>query len=278
MTFDQAGRSLKISGVSRLCVVGAGTMGAQIAQVVALHGYQVNLADVNPVALEKAVEGNRFQLQNRVNRGKLSQPEMDAALARVQAFSSIEEAASNADFVIEAIGEDLEVKRNIFWRLDAICPPHTILASNSSAFVISQIARDVKRKDKVVNMHFFHPALVMQLVEIVGGPETSDETIEVTLELGKQIGKESIVINKDVFGCIVNNVPVVEFARAEMKAGYGRAVELVGTETNRAGRQARFKESNDPRDLPPTFLEEMVREGRVGRKPNRDFFDLASSK
>jgi len=295
MTLNHAGRNLDINGVKQICVVGAGTMGAQIAQVAALHGYAVNLTDVSAVALEKAVEGNRFQLQNRVNKGKLSQGEADEALSRVRTFTSMEEAAGAADFVIEAIHEDLEAKRETFRKLDAICPPHTILASNSSTIVISQIARDVERKDKVVNMHFFHPALVMQLVEIVRGPETSDETVDVTLELSKRIGKETVVMNKEVFGFIVNHVLMSEmdaamnlyeggYASVEdidkaMKLGLNHPMgpfelaDFSGVDVIHFVKQQRYKETGDPRDKPPTFLDDMVREGRLGRKTGRGFYD-----
>jgi 3-hydroxybutyryl-CoA dehydrogenase len=297
MTFNHAERGLSVNGVKQICVVGAGTMGAQIAQIIALHGYAVNLTDVNAVALEKAVEGNRFQLQNRVNKGKLSQGQADEALALVRTFTSLEEAAGKADFVIEAIIEDLEAKRALFRKLDVICPPHTILASNSSTLVISQIARDIERKDKAVNMHFFHPALVMQLVEIVRGPETSDETVNVTLEFSKRIGKETVVMNKEVFGFIVNHVFMAEMDAAMNLYAHGyasveeidKAVKLglnhpmgpfeladfSGVDVIHSAKQQRYKETGDPRDRPPTFLDDMVREGHLGRKTGRGFYDYS---
>ncbi len=300
MTFNHPGRNLQIDRVRQICVVGAGTMGAQIAQVAALHGYEVNLTDLNAVALEKAIEGNRFQLQCRVNKGKLSQSEADEALSRVRTFTSLEKAASSADFVIEAVVEDAEVKRELFCKLDAICPPHTILASNSSTIVISQIARDIERKDKAVNMHFFHPALVMQLVEIVRGPETSDETVAVALELSKRIGKEAVVMNKEVFGFIVNHVLVTEMDAAmnlypdghtsledadkALKSGLSHPVgsfelaDFSSVGAVHSARQQSYNETSDPRDKPPTFLEDMVSEGRLGRKTGRGFYDYNASK
>jgi len=300
MTFDQAKSSLSIDRIQQICVVGAGTLGAQIAQVAALHSYRVNLTDVNPVALEKAVEGNRSQLQNRVSKGKLSQRAADEALARVQTFTSIEAAAGNADFVIEAVFEEVEVKRETFRKLDAICPAHTILASNSSSLLISQIARDIKRKDKTVNMHFFHPALVMQLVEIVRGPETSDETVNITIELGKRLGKETVLMNKAVFGCIINPALIAEvdttvrlYAEGHPDLQGSEKAERLGlvhpldmfemTDFSRAEvlhfvRPQPYRDSGDPRDKPPTFLDEMVHEGRPQPRLVQGSFEYLNSK
>lgn len=290
MTFDQAEGSLKIERVQQICVVGAGTLGAQIAQVAALHGYKVNLTDVNPVALEKAVEGNRSQLQNRVSKGKLSPEAADAALARVQTFSSIEAAAGNADFVIEAVFEEIEVKRETFRLLDAICPPHTILASNSASLLISQIAHDINRKDKAVNMHFFHPALVMQLVEIVRGPETSEETVGVALALGQRLGKETVVMNKEVFGFILHQAefndletpvsPVMgdTLARPAFHSPLylGEISHYNEAEVIHFVTAQDYTETGDPRDQPPTFLDEMVHETRSGRRAGLGFCDYIS--
>lgn len=290
-------RSLAIEQVKQLCVVGAGTMGAQIAQVAAMHGYQVTLTDASQAALDRAVESNRTQLQIRVKKGKLTEQEAEQALARVTPLTSLEEAAGVADFVIEAIYEDLDVKRDLFRRLDNICPEHTILASNSSTLVISRIAADIARKDKACNMHFFHPALVMQLVEVVRSPDTSDETVEVTAELGRRIGKEVVVMQKEIFGFIVNNILFHELdaAMSLYEGGYASVEDIdkamrlglnhpmgpfeladfSGVDVIHFVKQQRYKETGDPRDKPPTFLEEMVKEGRLGRKTGRGFYDYS---
>lgn len=290
---------MKIEDIKQICVVGAGTMGSQIAQQCALYGYPVNLTDANPEMLQKGVQSNRTQLQNRVAKGKLSQSDADAALARVKPVASLEEAAGKADFVIEAVYEDLNTKRQLFAQLDKICPPHTILASNSSTIVISQIVDDnIARKDKAVNMHFFHPVLVMKLVEVVKGPDSSDEAAELTMELSRRIGKEPVLMHKEIYGFIVNYV-LMALTRAanELYAGgyasyqdIDKALKLglnhpmgpfeladfSGVDIGYYAMVQRFKETGDPADKPPAFLEEMIKEGRLGRKTGKGFYDYTS--
>ncbi len=286
---------MTVDDIKQICVVGAGTMGSQIAQQCALHGYAVNLTDANEAALQRGVEGNRTQLQNRVSKGKLSQDEADAALNRVKPIANLEEAASKADFVIEAIFEDLDAKREIFQRLDKVCPPHTILASNSSTIVISKIVENIGRKDKAVNMHFFHPVLVMKLVEVVKGPDSSDESAEVTMELVRRIGREPVLMQKEVYGFIVNYV-LMALTRAAMelyRGGYAsyqdidKALKLglnhpmgpfelsdfSGVDIMHYAMLQRYKETGNEEDKPPAFLEEMIKEGRLGRKSGKGFYD-----
>jgi 3-hydroxybutyryl-CoA dehydrogenase len=270
-------------------------MGSQIAQQAALHGYDVILTDAIPDMLAKAVASNTALMQGRVTKGKLTQEQADAALARVKTVASLEEAAANADFVIEAVFEDLAVKHEIFRTLDRVCPPHTILASNSSTIVISKIAEVIERKDKACNMHFFHPVLVMQLVEIVKGPDTSEETAQIAMELGRRIGKEPVLMNKEIFGFIVNYILAasMEAAMTLYQGGYAsfedidKAMKLgtnqpmgpfeladfSGLDVWNFVMLQRFKETGDPRFKPPAFLEEMVKEGRLGRKAGRGFYD-----
>ncbi|NWJ48260.1 MAG: 3-hydroxyacyl-CoA dehydrogenase family protein [Chloroflexi bacterium] len=295
MTSDQNGRSLTIEQVRRICVVGSGTMGSQIAQQCALNGYDVTLTDAIAPALDKALASNRALLQARVNKGKMTQEQCDEALSRVKAVTSLEEAAGDADFVIEAIFEDLGAKHELYRNLDKICPPHTILASNSSTIVISKIAEAIQRKDKACNMHFFHPVLVMQLVEVVKGPDTSDETIAVTMELTRRIGREPVLMQKEVFGFIVNYIlsHMMEAAMSLYDGGYAsfedidKAVKLglnhpmgpfeladfSGLDVWNFVMLQRYKETGDERFKPPAFLEEMVKEGRHGRKAGRGFYE-----
>ncbi len=288
---------LSIEGVKQICVVGAGTKGAQIAQVAALSGYNVNLADANQVALERGIEANRNQLQIRVRQGKLTQAEAEAAFARVKPMVSLEEAAGGADFVIEAVYEDLAIKRETFERLDTICPPHTIFASNSASIVSTRMATNIVRKDKVCNMHFFHPALVMQLVEVVPSSETSDETVEVAAELGRRLGKEVVVMQKEIFGFIATDS---QFQEPEAVHFYGdgydktehidrasksgqshpmgsfELTDFSGIEVVQFVRRHHHVETGDPRDNPPPFLDEMVKEGRMGRKAGQSFYDYTN--
>ncbi len=288
-----------IDDIKQICVVGAGTMGSQIAQQCALFGYAVNLTDANPEMLQKGIQSNRTQLQNRVNKGKLSQDEMEAALGRVRPVADLTEAAGQADFVIEAVYEDLDTKRQLFAQLDKICPPQTILASNSSTIVISKIVNDnIERKDRAVNMHFFHPVLVMKLVEVVKGPDSSQESAELTMELARRIGKEPVLMQKEIFGFIVNYV-LGALTRAALhlyQEGYAsyqdidKALKLglnhpmgpfeladfSGVDIMRYSMLLHYQESGDPADLPPPFLEDMIKAGHLGRKSGKGFYDYTT--
>jgi len=287
---------MTVDDIKQICVVGAGTMGSQIAQQCALFGYAVNLTDASEEVLKRGMESNRSLLQNRVSKGKMSQEEADAALGRVTPVANLEEAAKQADFVIEAVYEDLEVKRKLFAQLDQICPPHTILASNSSTIIISKIVNDnIARKDKAVNMHFFHPVLVMRLVEVVKGPESSDESAEITMELVRRIGREPVLMQKEIYGFIVNYV-LMSLTRAAMylyQEGYAtyedidKALKLglnhpmgpfelsdfSGVDIMHYSMLQRYKETGDPQDQPPAFLEEMIKEGHLGRKTGKGFYE-----
>ena len=166
--------TVAIDAVKRILVVGAGQMGAQIAMQAALHGYPVTLNDLSADILQKAMAGNRGHLDRRVAKGQMSQAEMDAAVARVRLEPDLDRAAQDADFVIEAIVERLEPKKECFARLDRVAPRHAILATNSSTLGNSLLAPATTRPAQCVNMHFFFPPLVMRLVEVVKGQWTSE--------------------------------------------------------------------------------------------------------
>src|SRR5215467_1987285 len=168
--------------VKRILVVGAGQMGAQIAMQSALHGYQITLNDLSMDLLQKGMAGNRKQLERRVQKSQMTKDQMEEAIGRVRLEPDLEKAGRDADFVIEAIVERLEPKKECFAKLDRFCPPHAILATNSSTLMNSQIAPSTKRPEKCVNMHYFFPPLVMKLVEVVKGQWTTEETVEITAE------------------------------------------------------------------------------------------------
>jgi 3-hydroxybutyryl-CoA dehydrogenase len=192
--------------VKRILVVGAGQMGAQIAMQSALHGYQLTLNDLSMEVLQKGMTGNRKQLERRVQKGQMTKDQMEEAMARVRLEPDLEKAARDADFVIEAIVERLEPKKECFAKLDRFCPPHAILATNSSTLMNSQIAPSTKRPDKCVNMHYFYPPLVMKLVEVVKGQWTSEETVEITAEVTRRSGREAVVLRKELPGFLVNRI------------------------------------------------------------------------
>lgn len=172
--------------VKNLCVIGAGNMGHQISISAVLAGYKVSCTDINPEILKKAESFADTYLPERVTKGKLTEDEAKAARARLSFTGDMTEAAKDADLVIEAAIEKLELKRKIFADLDKICPPHAILATNSSYIVSSKIADATSRPSKVCNMHFFNPALVMKLVEVVKGAHVSDDTVEIVMATCKK--------------------------------------------------------------------------------------------
>jgi len=172
----------------------------------ALHGYNVWLNDVDDRLLTKAMEQNKGHLEKRVDKKAMTVEQAQEALKRITCTTDLVKAGSNADFVIEAVVEKLEVKRAVFAKLDQICPEHTILATNSSYPGNSLIASATNRADRVVNMHFFHPVLVMKLAEVVQGEQTSEKTIRLTAELAKKIEKVPVIIKKELPGFLVNRI------------------------------------------------------------------------
>ncbi len=207
--------SLTVDRIKKIAVIGAGTMGHGIAEVAAMAGYEVLLADISEEILKKALERIRWSLGKLYEKGQLRE-HPDNVMARIKTIVNVDEkgnytkefaeALKDVDFVIEAIPEKLELKQQLFRFLDEHTPPHTILATNTSSLPITEIAAATKRPDKVVGMHFFNPPPLMPLVEVIKGEKTSDETVKVTVELAKKMGKQPVVVRKDVPGFIVNRI------------------------------------------------------------------------
>jgi 3-hydroxybutyryl-CoA dehydrogenase len=280
--------------VTTLAVIGAGSMGAQIAQQAALHGIEVRLQDKSPEQLQRAADSNRGHVMRRVERGKLSQPEAEKALSRVQTTADLADAVAGADFVIEAVFEDLQLKRGVFAELDGSAPPDTVLASNSSTMGISKIADVVAKPERCVNMHFFFPVLVMDLVEVVRGPRTSDETVERAMAMAKEMGRTAVLINKEIDGFIVNRIlhAATQEAYRLLDAGVARfedidtAVEkglnwpmgpfrlgdFSGLDVTYNARLHMFKTTGDERFRPSPQLEAKVKAGKLGRKTKEGWY------
>jgi len=286
--------------IKKICVVGAGNMGHQIALSAALAGYQVTCTDVNPEILNKARNFVETYLPERVAKGKLSEEAARQAKENLSFTTSLEEAAGQADFVIEAIIERLDIKRDLFRKLDEICPPHAILATNSSFIVSSKIADVTKRPEKVLNMHFFNPALVMKLVEVVKGPHVSDEAVEVTMELARKLGKVPVLLKKEIYGFLVNRVLAAIKAEAlylyetgiadyqdidtAVELGLGhpmgpfRLMDLTGIDLAYHIESERYRESGDPAQKPsPTVVEKYVK-GEWGRKVGKGLYDYSQDR
>jgi 3-hydroxybutyryl-CoA dehydrogenase len=280
--------------VTALAVIGAGSMGAQIAQQAALHGVDARLQDSNPEQLRKAVESNRGHVMRRVEKGKLSEPEAEQAVSRVHTTTDLAGAVAGADFVIEAIFEDLTLKRGVFAELDRAAPPGAVLASNSSTMGISKIAEVTARPERCVNMHFFFPVLVMDLVEVVRGPLTSDETVERAMAMAKEMGRTAVLINKEIDGFIVNRIlhaatqeayrlfdaGVAGFEDIDVAVEKGlnwpmgpfRLGDFSGLDVTYNARLHMYRTTGDERFRPSPQLEAKVKAGKLGRKTKEGWY------
>jgi 3-hydroxybutyryl-CoA dehydrogenase len=278
----------------RLAVVGAGSMGAQIAQQAALHGMLVMLADKDRGQLGKAVESNRGHLARRVEKGRLSQADAELALRRVVSITDLDGAVQQADLVIEAVFEDLEVKRGIFADLDRFAPADAVLASNSSTIGISKLAGATNRPDRCLNMHFFYPVLVMELVEIVRGPQTSDEAIDRAMAVAKAMGRVPVLLNKEIDGFIVNRIlhaasqeayrlldaDVASFEDIDTAVEKGlnwpmgpfRLGDFSGLDVTYNARMHMYRTTGDERYRPSPQLEAKVKSGKLGRKTGEGWY------
>lgn len=280
--------------VEKICVIGAGNMGHQIAVCAALAGYKVTCTDIDQEMLNKAEGFVQTYLPERVAKGKLTQTQADQAMAHLCFTKSLEEAAGEVDFVIEAAVEKIDIKRKLFTDLDRITPSHAILATNSSYIVSSKIADATKRPDKVCNMHFFNPALVMKLVEVVQGPHTSAETAQVTMDLCEKMGKTGILLQKEIYGFVVNRILTAIFNEALFLNDVGIAnpeeidiavtnalghpmgpfclMDLTGIDLAYYKAMERYRETRDPKDKPSPLIVEKFVKGEWGKKTKKGYY------
>nr|WP_202546020.1 3-hydroxyacyl-CoA dehydrogenase family protein [Streptomyces sp. SID5606] len=277
----------------KLAVIGAGLMGSGIAQVAAQAGWEVVLRDVTDEALRRGTDSIRTSYDKFVAKGKLAAEEADAALARITATSDLD-AVADADVVVEAVFEKLEVKHEIFRALDKLVKDGAILASNTSAIPITKIAAVTERPERVVGTHFFSPVPMMQLCELVRGYKTSDETLATAREFAESTGKTCIVVNRDVAGFVTTRLIsalVVEAAKlyesgvatAEdidlaCKLGFGHAMgplataDLTGVDILLHATGNIYTESQDEKFAPPELMRRMVDAGDIGRKSGQGFY------
>jgi enoyl-CoA hydratase/3-hydroxyacyl-CoA dehydrogenase len=189
-------------------------MGHGIAEMLAMTGYEVTMIDVNDELLQKAKEKIKWSLDKFVEKKRIRKEDADASLARIKTTTSYEEAAKDIDLAIEAVPENMDLKRKVFSTLDSVAPPDAIFASNTSTLSITEMGKATKRPDKVAGMHFFNPPIMMTLVEVIKGESTNQETINTLFELAKKLGKTPIIVRKDVRGFIVNRVLGIVFNEA----------------------------------------------------------------
>jgi len=199
--------------IKKVGVVGAGTMGSGIAQVAAQIGCDVVMRDVEERFVEKGLKGINSFLSKSVEKGKLSQEQKEQILGRIKGTTSMAD-LKDCDFVVEAVIEDMDLKKKVFKELDELLRPEVIIATNTSSMSITEISTATKRPDKVCGMHFFNPVPLMKLVEIIRGYFTSDETIKITTDLAKKMGKITVEVKKDSPGFIVNRIMIPHFIEA----------------------------------------------------------------
>jgi len=273
-------------GIKKVFVVGSGLMGGGIAQVCAQAGYSVTMMDTEDEIIEKGKKAIQWSVSKLVEKRKV-EGSVKEIMGRITTTTEIAK-ASDADFVFEAVFESPEVKAKVFSELDEICPATTILGSNTSAIPITEIAAATKRPDKVVGTHFFSPVPMMRVVEIIRGLKTSEQTLEIATKLCESIGKEIVRVNKDVAGFALNRfnspstveairlvesgVVSVEDLDKGVRLGFGRPMgpfetgDLAGLDVGLNAISAIYRETGDPKFMPPMLLQRKVKAGQLGRK------------
>lgn len=279
--------------VRTVAVIGAGIMGRGIAHAAALGGYRTILEDLLPAALRKAESEIRANLDKAVELGKVSAPEADAAFQRIEFAGSVEEAAREADLVIEAVPEEMESKIEIFTLLDKLCRPTTILASNTSSLSVTEIASVTYRAKKCLGMHFFNPVHKMKLLEIVRALETDDDTLATATEVGRRMGKEVVVIKEspgfitsrinamignEAFHMLQEGIASAADIDKALKLGLNHPmgpfelVDLVGLDTRLSILEYLHKTLGE-KYRPAPLLVQYVKAGRLGRKSGRGVYE-----
>jgi len=279
--------------IKKVGVVGCGAMGSGIAQVCAQSGYQVAVSEINDELLNKGLASIDKFLTKGVDKGKVSPQDKDAALSRIKGTTTIKD-FYDCDLVIEAAIENIELKKKIFAELDKICPKHTILASNTSSLSLIEMAVATTRPDKMLGLHFFNPAPLMRLLEIIKTVATSDETLETARAFGKSLGK-NVVTAQDTPGFIVNRLAVLyqleairmlengiatrEDIDTAITSGLGHPMgpltlnDLVGNDVLYLIANILYEETKNPAYASPNLLKKMVSAGWLGRKSGKGFYE-----
>jgi 3-hydroxybutyryl-CoA dehydrogenase len=281
--------------IKKVGVVGCGLMGSGITQVSAQSGYETVVREISDELLEKGLGRIRRFLGAGVEKGKLTQEEVDGALARIKGTVELKDLAGS-DIVIEAVTEKMDLKKDLFKMLDGIAPSHAVFASNTSSLKIAEIAGATKRPERFIGLHFFNPVPLMKLVEVVRTPATTDEVFRTGLAFAASLGKTGVAC-KDSTGFIVNRLLIpylldgiraleagvasVEDIDTAMKLGCGypmgplTLVDFIGLDTTLYIARIMQHEFKQPQYAPPALLEKMVSEGALGKKAGKGFYDYA---
>jgi 3-hydroxybutyryl-CoA dehydrogenase len=282
-------------GIKKIGVVGAGAMGSGIAQVAAQSGLEVILRDIEDRFVDNGIKNITSFLSKSVEKGKITEDQKKETLGRIKKTTKISD-LKDADMIIEAVLEDLALKKSVFKELDEICRPEVILATNTSSMSITEIATAVKRQDKVVGLHFFNPVPLMRLVEIIRGFNTSDETYKIVDDLAKKMGKEPVEVKKDSPGFIVNRIMLPHFLEAikmyeegvASKEDIDKAVKLglnypmgpfelmdmTGLDIAKAITDYFYNELNkEGKWVAPVLFKTMIRANRLGKKTGAGWYD-----
>lgn len=283
--------------IKKIGVVGAGTMGNGIAQVAAQIGCEVVMRDIEDRFVERGLKNIEGFLSKSVEKGKLTQEQKAEILGRIKGTTSMAD-LKDCDFVVEAVIEDMELKKKVFKELDELLRPEVIIATNTSSMSITEISVATKRPDKVCGMHFFNPVPLMKLVEIIRGYFTSDETIRITTELAKKMGKVTVEVKKDSPGFIVNRIMIPHFIEAIKIVEEGIAsiedvdiavknglnypmgpfelMDLTGVDIAYYVTEYFYKELNkELKWVAPNLLKSMIKAGRLGRKTGAGWYDYS---
>ncbi len=283
--------------MKNITVIGSGTMGNGIAHVFAQNAYSVSLVDISEAALQKALATIGKNLDRQIAKGTLTEADKAATLGNIKTFTKIEEGAKNADLVVEAASENVNVKLAIFKQLDEICPANTILASNTSSISITQIAAVTKRADKVIGMHFMNPVPVMKLVEVIRGYSTSNEVTQLIMETSKKLGKVPVEVN-DYPGFVANKILMpmineaiitlyegvagVEEIDTVMKLGMAHPMgplqlaDFIGLDVCLNIMRVLQDGFGNPKYAPCPLLVNMVTAGHLGVKSGKGFYDYSA--
>ena len=279
--------------IQKVMIVGSGLMGSGIAQVCAQAGIQVFLHDVSQEALVKAIKTIDWSVGKFIEKGKLRE-DKDSIMARIRLITNIKD-GKEADLAIEAVFENTELKQEIFQKLDKTCLPDTLIASNTSAIPITELAAVTNRPEKILGLHFFSPVPMMQAVEVIKGAATADNSAAIGREFVIQVGKEPIMVNRDVAGFVINriNFPsaieamnLVEQGVASvadidkgLRLAAGRRMgifetgDMVGLDVTYGAMKAMYEETGDPRWYPPLLLRRKVKAGHLGRKAGKGWYE-----